>query len=132
MLSQALAEFNSALEEIGADTNVTTFTISDFGRTLTSNGNGSDHAWGGNAIVMGGGINGGEIYGEYPSLALESEFMLRRGRVIPTTSSAEYIAELALWFGVSPSDVNDILPDLPNFFDTSTGNYPIGFMNPNA
>jgi uncharacterized protein (DUF1501 family) len=81
---------------------------------------------------MGGGLNGGEIYGQYPSLELESEFMLRRGRVIPTVSAAEYIGELALWFGVSPTDVNDILPDLPNFFDTTTGEYPLGFMNPSV
>ncbi len=132
ILSAALGEFNSVLEELGVDSNVTTFTISDFGRTLTSNGNGSDHAWGGNALVMGGGLNGGEIYGDYPSLELDSDLMLRRGRLIPTVSAAEYIAELALWFGVSPSDVNDILPDLPNFFDTSTGGYPLGFMNPTS
>jgi uncharacterized protein (DUF1501 family) len=131
-LSAALGEFNAVLEELGVGNQVTTFTISDFGRTLTSNGNGSDHAWGGNAIVMGGGTEGGEIYGEYPSLALGSELMLRRGRIIPTTSSAEYIAELALWFGVSPSDLDDILPDLHNFFDTRSGEMPIGFMNPNA
>lgn len=132
ILSAALGEFNSVLEELGVGSNVTTFTISDFGRTLTSNGNGSDHAWGGNALVMGGGINGGEIYGNYPSLELDSELMLRRGRLIPTVSAAEYIAEMALWFGVSPSDVNDILPDLPNFFDTLQGGYPLGFMNQNA
>lgn len=130
ILSAALGEFNAVLQELGANSNVTTFTISDFGRTLTSNGNGSDHAWGGNALVMGGALNGGEIYGSYPSLELGSELMLRRGRLIPTVSAAEYIAELALWFGVSPSDINDILPDLPNFFDTSTGGYPLGFMNP--
>lgn len=132
ILSAALGEFNSVLEELGVDSDVTTFTISDFGRTLTSNGNGSDHAWGGNALVMGGGINGGEIYGNYPSLEIDSELMLRRGRLIPTVSAAEYIAEMALWFGVSPSDVNDILPELPNFFDTLAGGYPLGFMNPNS
>jgi len=132
ILSAALGEFNTVLEELGVGSNVTTFTISDFGRTLTSNGNGSDHAWGGNALVMGGSINGGEIYGSYPSLELDSELMLRRGRLIPTVSAAEYIAEMALWFGVSPSDVNDILPDLPNFFDTLQGGYPLGFMNQNS
>ena len=130
ILSAALGEFNAAMEELGTGSNVTTFTISDFGRTLTSNGNGSDHAWGGNALVVGGGLNGGEIYGDYPSLELDSDRMLRRGRLIPSVSAAEYLAELALWFGVSPSDVNDILPDLPNFFDTLGGEYPLGFMNP--
>jgi len=130
VLSAALGEFMGALEEINATDKVTTFTISDFGRTLTSNGNGSDHAWGGNALVVGGGLNGGEIYGEYPSLELEGPLMLRRGRLIPSVSAAEYMAELAMWFGVSPTDVNDILPDLPNFFDTQSGGYPLGFLNP--
>ncbi len=129
-LSAALGEFMGALSEINAEEKVTTFTISDFGRTLTSNGNGSDHAWGGNALVLGGQVNGGEIYGEYPSLELDSSLMLRRGRLIPTMSAAEYIAELALWFGVSPSDLNDILPDLPNFFNTQSGEYPVGFLAP--
>lgn len=132
VLSAALGEFQQALEELGISNNVTTFSISDFSRTLTSNGNGSDHAWGGNAMVIGGSVNGGQIYGEYPSLELDNPLMLRRGRIIPTTSAQEYIAEMALWFGVSPSDVNDILPDLPNFFDTSSGTYPLGFLNPIA
>lgn len=132
ILSAALGEFMSALEELNVSDKVTTFTISDFGRTLTGNGNGSDHAWGGNALVVGGGLNGGEIYGEYPSLELENPLMLRRGRLIPTVSAAEYMAEFALWFGVTPSDVNDILPDLPNFFDTMSGGHPLGFLAPSA
>jgi uncharacterized protein (DUF1501 family) len=129
LVSAGLGEFNAALEELGISDQVTTFMISDFSRTLTSNGNGSDHAWGGNLMVMGGSVNGGEIYGEYPSLELEGPLMLRRGRLIPTLSSAEYIAELALWFGVSPGDIVDILPDLPNFYNPYSENYPIGFMN---
>ncbi len=131
-LDDALAEFNAAINELGVQDGVTTFTISDFARTLTSNGNGSDHAWGGNMMVMGGKVNGGEIYGTYPMLEEGSEFMLNRGRVIPTTSVAEYIAELALWFGVSPGDVSEILPDLVNFYDVNSGGQPIGFMNING
>jgi uncharacterized protein (DUF1501 family) len=130
ILSAALGEFQQVLEELGISNNVTTFSISDFSRTLTSNGNGSDHAWGGNAMVIGGSVNGGQIYGDYPSLDLDNPLMLRRGRIIPTTSAQEYIAEMALWFGVTPGDINDILPDLPNFFDTSDGGYPLGFLNP--
>jgi len=129
MLDAALAEFMSALEELGVSDDVTTFTISDFGRTLTSNGDGSDHAWGGNAMVMGGSVNGGAIYGDAPSLELDSELMLPRGVLIPTTSSSEYFAELAKWFGVSQSDIHEIFPDLSNFY-TGTG-YPVGFMNQN-
>lgn len=126
-LDSALSEFMSALEEMGVEDSVTTFSVSDFGRTLTSNGDGSDHAWGGNAMVMGGAVKGGKIYGEYPSLELNSDLMLPRGVIIPTTSACEYLAELALWFGVSQSDLFEIFPDLNNFYSPSD-EYPIGFM----
>ncbi|MEM9050842.1 MAG: DUF1501 domain-containing protein [Bacteroidota bacterium] len=130
VLDSALDSFMQALNELGVANNVTTFTISDFGRTLTSNGDGSDHAWGGNAMVMGGAVNGGSIYGQYPSLELDSELMLPRGVLIPTTSTSEYFAELAGWYGVSESDIYDIFPDLINFHSPGNG-FPIGFMNPN-
>jgi len=129
ILSAAIGEFQAAMAELGTEENVTTFSISDFSRTLTSNGKGSDHAWGGNTMVFGGAVNGGEIYGEYPSLELDNPLMLRRGRLIPTLSAQEYMAELGLWFGVSPGDLNDIFPDLPNFYDTNSNELPIGFMN---
>ena len=128
-LSAALGEFSQALEQISMFENVTTFTVSDFGRTLTSNGNGSDHAWGGNAMVMGGSVDGGKIFGDYPDLSMNSDLMLDRGVVIPTASAAEYMAELALWYGVSPGDLPDIFPDLTNFYNPVSGSYPIGFMN---
>lgn len=132
-VSRALGDFYAALAEINATDCVTTFTISDFARTLTSNGNGTDHAWGGNALVMGGAnVNGGNIYGSYPSLALGAgnPLDLSDGVLIPTTSADTYMAELALWFGVSPSEVDDILPNLNNFYDTASANYPLGFLNP--
>lgn len=129
-LSKALGEFQSVIQGMGVSDGVTTFTISDFGRTLTSNGNGSDHGWGGNMMVMGGSVEGGKIFGNYPTLSMENELMLPRGVVLPTTSSTEYLSELALWFGISPGDVNDIFPDLPNFFNTAGGGFPIGFLNP--
>jgi uncharacterized protein (DUF1501 family) len=128
--SKALGEFYQALVQMGLHQDVTTFTISDFGRTLTSNGNGSDHAWGGNTMVMGGSVNGGQIFGQYPSLEMGSEWFLDRGVMIPTTSAAEYMSELALWYGVSPGDLTDIFPDLPNFWSPQSGSYPLGFMNP--
>ncbi|MCZ4407677.1 DUF1501 domain-containing protein [Cryomorphaceae bacterium 1068] len=131
ILDSALGEFMSVLEELGVDNDVTTFTISDFGRTLTSNGDGSDHAWGGNAMVMGGAVNGGQIFGEAPSLELGSDLMLPRGVLIPTTSASEYFAELAAWYGVSQGDIFEIFPDLENFYSPGSG-YPIGFMDPNA
>lgn len=131
VLDSALGEFMAVLEELGVADDVTTFTISDFGRTLTSNGDGSDHAWGGNAMVMGGSVNGGKIYGDIPSLALESELMLPRGVLIPTTSASEYFAELATWYGLSQSDIYEIFPDLINF-SSPTSPYPVGFMDPNS
>ncbi|WP_203256850.1 DUF1501 domain-containing protein [Hyunsoonleella ulvae] len=128
-VNDALAYFNSLLFELNASDCVTTFSVSDFARTLTSNGNGTDHAWGGNAFVMGGAVNGKDIYGDYPTLALDSDLDLRSGVLIPTTAADLYMAELALWFGVSPSDLNMVLPNLSNFYDTSSSNPPIGFMN---
>jgi uncharacterized protein (DUF1501 family) len=126
MVSNALGEFYAALEELNMQNDVVTFTISDFARTLTSNGNGSDHAWGGNQMIMGGGINGQKIYGNYPSLALTNNDLnvSDRGRIIPTTSVDELYAELALWFGVSPNDLNYILPNLCNFYSSSNCTVP--------
>ena len=118
ILSNALAEFNDALVEMGLQDKVTTFTISDFARTLTSNGNGSDHAYGGNQIIMGGAVKGKEIFGTYPSLDLNNNplNLSDRGRILPTTAVDEFYAELALWYGVSPNDLGYILPNLCNFY----------------
>lgn len=114
-LDTAMTQFYAATEELGVSDCVTTFTISDFARTLTSNGNGTDHAWGGNAIVMGGAVKGKEFYGEYPVLSLNSDLMLDGGIIIPTTSADSYFAELALWFGISENDLSLILPNIGNF-----------------
>ncbi len=128
-ISNALSEFAAALEEINAFDQVTTFSMSEFARTLTSNGNGSDHAWGGNVIVMGGSVQGGQIYGKYPSLELGNPLDLGRGRLIPTMSNDEYFGELAMWFGTSPSELSTIFPNIGNFYDIGSGVAPIGFMN---
>ena len=85
------------LVELGVFNEVTTFTTSDFGRTLTSNGKGSDHGWGGHHIVMGGSVNGGSIYGDYPILSATNPLDVGRGVYAPTTSVDEYFAELARW-----------------------------------
>ena len=135
VVSNAINQFYQALDEAdiilgnAADNKlrdkVTLFTISDFARTLTSNGNGSDHAWGGNMIVAGGAVKGGTVYGQYPSLDLASNLMVsQRGNLLPTTASDQVFAELARWFGVSESDLNSYV--LPNFgrFDTN----PLGFL----
>ena len=132
IVSKALFEFYSALKEMGMQNNVTTFTASDFGRTLTSNGRGSDHAWGGNQIVMGGAVKGGDIYGTYPSLYANNPLDTGRGRLIPTTSVDEFFAEMALWYGVQASDLNRVLPNIGRFYSTDSTSMPVGFMNLNT
>ncbi|MEO0578480.1 MAG: DUF1501 domain-containing protein, partial [Pseudomonadota bacterium] len=127
MISQGISEFRNALVELGVFDSVTTFTTSDFGRTLTSNGRGSDHGWGGHHVVMGGAVNGGQIYGDYPMLAANSPLDVGRGIYIPTTSVDEYFAELALWFGVSTADLDYVLPNLRAFY-TPGSPPPIGLM----
>lgn len=129
VLSTAMGEFNAVLEEMDMADCVTTFQVSDFARTLTSNGNGTDHAWGGNVMVMGGAVNGGQLFGSYPSLALNGPQSVEYGSVtIPTTSVDEYLAELALWFGVSPTDIPMLFPNIGNFY-TPGPDLPLGFLN---
>lgn len=129
IVSAAMEEFNSAVEELNIEDCVTTFTMSEFGRTLTSNGNGTDHGWGGNVMVMGGPVNGGQMYGNYPELKLNSDIETGGGVFIPSLSADEYFAELALWFGVSPSDLVDIFPNIGNFYSPGSSDLPIGFLN---
>lgn len=115
-VSQALKAFYDATVELGLSDKVTTFTASDFSRTLTSNGRGSDHAWGANHMVLGGSVLGGRVYGEYPMSLLSNNLDTGRGRLIPTTSVDEYAAELAMWFGM-PNDaqMEEIFPNIRNF-----------------
>ena len=127
-LDNALTEFYTATEELGVSDCVTTYTISDFARTLTSNGNGTDHAWGGNTIVMGGAVKGKELYGDYPIIGLNTNLELGGGVLLPTTAADQYFAEIALWFGISPNDLSLILPNIGNFYDTSSGAAPLGFL----
>ncbi|MEM6886180.1 MAG: DUF1501 domain-containing protein, partial [Verrucomicrobiota bacterium] len=128
VVSRALSEFNAAMRELQVHNQVTTFTASDFARTLTSNGRGSDHAWGGNQIVMGGGVRGGLVYGNYPDLGLGNSLDTGRGRLIPTISTDEYFAELAQWFGVPNHCLDSIFPNLNRFY-TAGSTPPIGFMS---
>ncbi len=129
IVSKALSEFQLALEELNVADRVTTFTISDFGRTLTSNGNGSDHAWGGNVMVMGDSVAGGQVFGEYPSLALGGADDVGGSIMLPTLSTDQYFAELTKWFGVSNGDIPYVLPNIGNFYDVHSADLPIGFMN---
>lgn len=136
-LSPALEAFQRALEELEIEDSVITFSASDFGRTLRSNGRGTDHAWGGNQMVMGGSVAGGQILGEFPNLTINGPNDVGRGgRLLPTTSVDEFFAELLLWFGLSPDDFEAVLPNLANFYDVKTADpldpssLPIGFLKP--
>lgn len=116
-LSANLSAFYQQLSDLGFADQVLTFTGSDFGRTLTSNGDGSDHGWGGNQIVMGSEtlLQGGQMYGTFPDLALGSADDADLGRIIPTTPLDTMHATLARWLGVSDSDMLDLFPNLANF-----------------
>ncbi len=128
-IGQGLAEFQQALVELGVGDQVTTFTISDFGRTLTSNGKGSDHGWGGNQLVMGGAVAGASIYGAYPDLTPDNGLDVGRGRYIPTTSVDAFYAELALWFGIAPAELDVVLPNIRRFYSPESMTPPMGFLS---
>jgi uncharacterized protein (DUF1501 family) len=114
-VSEAMSAFYDATVEIGASDLVTTFTQSDFGRTLTSNGDGSDHAWGGNQLVMGDAVRGRDMYGTFPVLEIDGPDDVTGGRMIPTTSSDQYAATLARWFGIPDQELDIVAPSIDNF-----------------
>jgi uncharacterized protein (DUF1501 family) len=114
-LSASLAAFYNATVELGVADQVTAFTASDFGRTLVSNGSGSDHGWGSHHFVVGGAVRGGQMYGRYPILQINGPDDTGTGRWIPSTSVDEYSATLARWFGVAASDLSLVFPNLGRF-----------------
>jgi uncharacterized protein (DUF1501 family) len=126
-LSQALKAFFDATNELGVGPNVTTFTLSDFGRTLSPSGSGvaavgSDHGWGSHHFVLGGSVVGGRLYGTYPTLALGGpDDTDNRGRWIPTTAVEQYAATLASWYGLSSSDFPAVFPLLSHFPTSNLG-----------
>lgn len=127
----ALGAYQQALELLGLSNETITFTASDFGRTLRSNGRGTDHAWGGNALVFGGPVDGGKIFGNYPDLTLDGpDDVGRGGRVMPSTAVDLYFAEMLRWFGVTPANMSYVLPNIANFWNPNSGSAPLGFVKP--
>lgn len=115
-LSLGLHQFNKAMEEMGLSDNVLTYTTSDFGRTVSNNGKGTDHGWGSHQLIMGGGINKSGVIGKLPSLALGGDDDQKtQGRIIPTIANIQIQAELAHWFGVEKSFLPELFPHLSNF-----------------
>ena len=133
-VSEAMAAFYNATVEMGLADKVTAFTASDFGRTLASNGSGSDHGWGSHHFMVGGAVRGKAFYGTAPTVSIGNSATLPadqshvgQGRLLPTTSVDQYAATLARWFGVADGELNGILPNLSHFGSAS---YPrdLGFM----
>lgn len=122
-LSDAMAAFYAATNEMNIANQVTQFTASDFGRTLRFNGEGSDHGWGSHHFIVGGAVRGQRLYGTFPNLLMGGPDDTSQGRYIPTTSVDQYSATLAKWFGVSPGRLPDLFPNLGRF-----NNQDLGFL----
>jgi uncharacterized protein (DUF1501 family) len=120
-VAHAVGWFFGALDAQGLGSNVTLFTASDFGRTLNSNGQGSDHGWGAHHFVVGGAVRGRKIYGSFPSTALGSADDVGSGRLLPSTSVTQYAATLGRWMGLSSTELSTVLPTLGNFSSTNLG-----------
>jgi uncharacterized protein (DUF1501 family) len=136
-LDEAMTAFYQATVELGVANQVTAFTASDFGRTLSSNGDGSDHGWGAHHLMVGGAVKGAAFYGSAPPVSVtdsdapQDQWHVGQGRLLPSTSVDQYAATLAKWFGVADSEMGNLLPNLKNF-GTAAGrpDYPtnLGFM----
>jgi len=124
-LDGALAAFYAATVELGLENAVTTFTASEFGRTTSINGDGTDHGWGSHHLVLGGAVNGRRIHGILPSLATDGPDDADWGQIIPTASVDQYAATLARWYGVPPGEMATVFPNLGRFNGAD-----LGFMAP--
>jgi uncharacterized protein (DUF1501 family) len=140
-VSDAMTAFYDATVKLGVDSQVTSFTGSDFGRTLTSNGDGSDHGWGSHHFVVGGAVKGKAFYGYAPPMSVsddltkpENLWHVGQGRLLPTTSVDQYAATMATWFGVEDSELTKVVPNIGNFDNVTqsgiTYQKNVGFMKP--
>jgi uncharacterized protein (DUF1501 family) len=143
-VSAAMTAFYDATVEMGVADKVTAFTASDFGRTLASNGDGSDHGWGSHHFVVGGAVNGQKFYGTAPPVSVSdtkdsggnylpaNQWHVGQGRLLPSTSVDQYAATLAKWFGVTGSTTGEMLNVFPKIANFGGAGYPIdlGFMKP--
>lgn len=124
-VGDALAAFYAATVELGVANEVTTFTASDFGRTLSGNNDGSDHGWGSMHFMLGGAVLGGRYYGVPPAVANNGPDDVGQGRLLPTTSVDQYAATLGKWMGASDTDLLSLLPNLVNY---NIGSRNLGFL----
>lgn len=121
-LSDAMASFYNTTVELGVENSVTTFTASEFGRTLSTNGDGSDHAWASHQLIMGGAVKGGQIHGDPINFSIDGpDDAEDTGRFVPKYSVDQYGATLAQWMGMTDSDMHEIFPNLKNFNNTNLG-----------
>ncbi|MFT4613146.1 MAG: hypothetical protein ACI9NT_000282 [Bacteroidia bacterium] len=114
-ISDSVAAMFNATQELGIDQDVTIFTAADFGRTLTVNGDGTDHGWGSHHFVVGGGVRGGDIYGDIPVAQLGHAQDSGNGRLIPSVSVEQFAAPLGSWYGLNDAEIAKALPGLANF-----------------
>ena len=125
IVSDHMAAFYAATVRMGIQDKVVTFTASDFGRTLKSNGSGSDHGWGSHHFAMGGAVLGGDLYGSFPSMDIAGPNSVEaQGQLLPSTSVDEYAATLAKWYGVSSSDIPLVIPNVGRFARPDLGFLP--------
>lgn len=123
-LGSALEYFDGIMNGFGLSDQVTTFTASDFGRTLTSNSDGTDHGWGSHHFVVGGAVAGGDMYGTYPVVGANQANDVGAGRLIPEVAVDQYAGTLSRWMGLSDSQIRTVFPNFANF-----GSSPyLGFM----
>ena len=121
LIDDALSSFYKATVELGVADQVTAFTASDFGRTLTSNGDGSDHGWGSHHFVVGGAVKGGRFWGSLPSVSVAADDQVGQGRLLPTSAVDQLAATLATWMGVSASELPRVLPQISNYTQRDLG-----------